>query len=265
MRLVRRDGIAGQEQLERPPLANQPRQPLGPGIPGHEAEIDLRLAEPGRIGGNPDRAGHRQLASAAERDPLIAAMTGLPIVSIRSRMCWPRCECSRPPTGVCTASSLMSAPAMKALSPAPVTITARTASSCFSARIARRSSSSVSLLSALRFSGRLMVTTATAVAVDEEMLVGHIGSGYISQPRTSAAPTKPPNIRPPSRSCSRGSSRISTAKTSETKNANSTSSRKWLRPSLAAHRNVEGVENDQRSSAGRRRSETRCRIRTWPR
>ena len=50
---------------------------------------------------------------------------------------------------------------------------------------------------------------------------------------TTAAATKPPNIIAPVRSCARGSSRISVAKTSDTKNANSTSSRKWtghLRP-----------------------------------
>src|SRR4051812_35721911 len=93
--------------------------------------------------------------------PLIAAITGLPMCSTRSSTCWPRIACLRPPAGVCVASSLMSAPAMNDFSPAPVRITARTASSCFSSRTARRSSSSVWVLSALRTLGRLTVRTAT--------------------------------------------------------------------------------------------------------
>src|SRR5712692_2453118 len=88
-------------------------------------------------------------------------MTGLPMFSIRSKTCWPVSACSRPLVGVCTASSLMSAPATKALSPAPVTMTTRTVSSCFSSSIRRRSSSTDSLWSALRTLGRLIVTIAT--------------------------------------------------------------------------------------------------------
>src|SRR5262249_55563570 len=76
--------------------------------------------------------------------------------------CWPRIACSRPPIGVIAASSLMSAPATNDLSPAPVSTSARTASSCFRSRTARRSSSSVAVSSAFRTFGRLMVTTATA-------------------------------------------------------------------------------------------------------
>ena len=38
----------------------------------------------------------------------------------------------------------------------------------------------------------------------------------------------PPNSMPPNRICSRGSSLLSSAKTSDTKNANSARSRRWL-------------------------------------
>src|SRR6478672_3717461 len=56
----------------------------------------------------------------------------------------------------------MSAPATNDLSPAPVTMTTRMSASYFSSRIARRSSSSVSELSALSTFGRLIVRTADA-------------------------------------------------------------------------------------------------------
>src|SRR5262245_37626967 len=55
---------------------------------------------------------------------------------------------------------------------------------------------------------------------------------------------KPPNSLRPRRICSSGASFAITANTSETKNANSTSSPKWL-ISLAANAHVVGVEHDQ--------------------
>src|SRR5947207_1110490 len=94
--------------------------------------------------------------------PLIAAITGLPMFSIRSRTCCPRCACSLPCVGLSAASSLMSAPAMNAFSPAPVTITTRTDASCFRCSTACRSSSVVGVSRALRTAGRLMVRIATA-------------------------------------------------------------------------------------------------------
>src|SRR5438067_12695938 len=60
--------------------------------------------------------------------------------------------------------------------------------------------------------------------------------------------TKPANITAPNRTCSRATSFASTAKTSETKNANSASSRIWLRiasDSLPAERDVVGVDDYQ--------------------
>src|ERR1700687_1189922 len=89
-------------------------------------------------------------------------MTGFPRFSMRSNTCCPASAWSRPDAGVCTASSLMSAPATNDLSPAPVRITARTSSSRFKSRATRRSSSRVRALRALRTLGRLIVTSATA-------------------------------------------------------------------------------------------------------
>ena len=67
MRLLRRHLIAGEEQLERAPLADDPGQALRAGVAGNDAEVDLGLAELRRVGGDADRARHRQLAAAAER------------------------------------------------------------------------------------------------------------------------------------------------------------------------------------------------------
>ena len=68
MRFRRHHVLAGQQHLERAAAADQPRQPLRAGVAGDDAEIDLRLAEARGVGGDPDRAGHRQLAAAAERE-----------------------------------------------------------------------------------------------------------------------------------------------------------------------------------------------------
>src|SRR4249920_3159637 len=94
--------------------------------------------------------------------PLIAAITGLPRCSTMSKTCWPASANARALVGVCTASSLMSAPATNALSPAPVRITTRISPSSFRSSIARRSASSVSAFRAFRTLGRLNVTVATA-------------------------------------------------------------------------------------------------------
>src|SRR5215472_7989765 len=94
--------------------------------------------------------------------PLIAAMTGFPRFSMRSKTCWPASACSRPLLGVWTASSAMSAPATNDRSPAPVSTIARIDSSALSSSIARCSSSSVREFNAFSTFGRLMVRTATA-------------------------------------------------------------------------------------------------------
>src|SRR5437899_2585129 len=58
--------------------------------------------------------------------PLIAAREGFPSVSSRCKTPWPKMENSLPSTALRWASSLMSAPATRAFSPAPVRISTRT-------------------------------------------------------------------------------------------------------------------------------------------
>src|SRR6266545_364719 len=92
--------------------------------------------------------------------PLTAAITGLPSRSMRSSTRCPRRERSLPSTGLCVASSAMSAPATNAFSPAPVRMTPRVAGSAARAAKAASSSSTVPSFRALSLSGRLMVTKA---------------------------------------------------------------------------------------------------------
>ena len=65
-RLGRVDEASAEEQFQGAALPDQPRQPLRAGEAGNEPELDLGLAEPRRVGRQPDRAGHRQFAAAAE-------------------------------------------------------------------------------------------------------------------------------------------------------------------------------------------------------
>ena len=76
----RGDLFAGQQQFERAPLADDPRQPLRAGVAGDEPEIDFRLAELRGVGGDPDRARHRELAAAAQREAVDRGNDGLPHV-----------------------------------------------------------------------------------------------------------------------------------------------------------------------------------------
>ena len=69
-RVVRRDGIAGEQQLERAPAADEPRQALRSGVAGNQPEVDFGLSELRGVGREAHRAGHRQLAAAAEREPV---------------------------------------------------------------------------------------------------------------------------------------------------------------------------------------------------
>jgi len=90
--------------------------------------------------------------------PLIAAITGLPRFSTRSSTSCPtRLDLSASIALAC-ASSPMSAPAMNALSPAPVRMTPRTAASSRASSKAVRKSFQVGVLRALSTFGRLSVT-----------------------------------------------------------------------------------------------------------
>src|SRR6266478_1987033 len=93
-------------------------------------------------------------------NPLIAQIEGFPIVSSRWKTPCPKSENSLPLTGVCSASSLISAPATNAFSPAPVRINTRTESSARASSSACCNSSIVLRFRAFSTFGRLKVTYA---------------------------------------------------------------------------------------------------------
>jgi cytochrome bd-type quinol oxidase subunit 1 len=94
--------------------------------------------------------------------PLIAAITGLPRFSTRSSTSCPELLDRSASIALACASSLMSAPATNALSPAPVRMTPRTASSSRACSKAVRRSFHVGVFRALSTLGRLTVTEAIA-------------------------------------------------------------------------------------------------------
>src|SRR5258707_5174318 len=65
--LLGRDRFAGEDQLQRTALADQPREALCAAAARQQPEFHLGLPEPGMFGGDPDGAGHRGLAATAER------------------------------------------------------------------------------------------------------------------------------------------------------------------------------------------------------
>src|SRR5262245_19385315 len=78
------DGVhapAGEAKLHGLGLADGAGEPLRASCAGHDAEIDLRLAEGGIVAGEDDVAGHGKLAAATERiasdrrDDRLAAVT----------------------------------------------------------------------------------------------------------------------------------------------------------------------------------------------
>ena len=65
--LLRADHLAGQDELQGAALADQPRQPLRSAAARNESQRDFGLAEFRVLHRDPDGAGHRRLAAAAER------------------------------------------------------------------------------------------------------------------------------------------------------------------------------------------------------
>src|SRR4029077_16996591 len=65
--LLTPDHLSGKNDLQRPSLADEPRQPLRSTGARRNTQLDLRLAEPGVFRGDPDCAGHRCLTLSAER------------------------------------------------------------------------------------------------------------------------------------------------------------------------------------------------------
>ena len=65
--LLRADHLSGQNELQGAALADQPRQSLRSAAARNESERDFGLAELRGLHRDPDGAGHRRLAAAAER------------------------------------------------------------------------------------------------------------------------------------------------------------------------------------------------------
>jgi hypothetical protein len=63
---LRGDHLSGENELQGPPLAHEPGQPLCSSAAGKESQCHLGLAELRLIRREPDGAGHRGLAPAAE-------------------------------------------------------------------------------------------------------------------------------------------------------------------------------------------------------
>src|SRR5256885_15643908 len=93
--------------------------------------------------------------------PFTAAITGLPQVSKRRSIAWPRRARAFPSNGPCFARSPMSAPATNAFGPAPEIIAPLIAPSVATRSAASASSSTTWSFSAFSLSGRLMVMKAT--------------------------------------------------------------------------------------------------------
>ena len=210
-------------------------------------EVDLGLPESRGLRGDAERARHRQLAPAAEREAVDRRDHRLPQVLDGIEDLLPGIACSRPPTGVWTESSLMSAPAMNAFSPAPVRMTARTVSLSFSASIVRAEllqGQGVERVEDLRPVER--DDRDAAIDVEEQVFesVGHKGSGYISQPRITADARNPANIMPPEPELG---ARLVPHQHGEDQRYEEREQRQGAGRdrSLAAHRDVEGVEHDQ--------------------
>src|SRR6266403_4074084 len=68
--LPRGDHLSRQNELQRPTLADQPRQPLRSASTGKQTQLDLRLTERRALDGDPERACHRSLAASAQRKPI---------------------------------------------------------------------------------------------------------------------------------------------------------------------------------------------------
>ena len=74
---LRADHLPGKNELERAALADQPRQTLRAATARNKSELDFRLAEFRGLHSDPDGAGHRRLAAAAERKPVDRCNHGL--------------------------------------------------------------------------------------------------------------------------------------------------------------------------------------------
>src|SRR6185312_8796665 len=67
------DGVACEQDFERRAAADEPGQSLRAAVAGDEAELDLRLAQPGIVTGDAHGAGHGQLAATAQGEAVDGA------------------------------------------------------------------------------------------------------------------------------------------------------------------------------------------------
>ena len=114
------DDVSGEEEAEGGGRADEAGEALGSAVAGDEAELDLGLAEAGGFAGDAEGAGEGELAAAAEGEAVDAGDDGLAAGLDVAKTAWPRRARRSPVTASVLASSWMSAPAAKALSPAPV-------------------------------------------------------------------------------------------------------------------------------------------------
>ena len=75
--LLRLDDLGGEDQLHSVGHAHNPGQPLGAAEAGGDAQAHLGLAELGLLAGQPDVAGHGQLAAAPQGEAVDGGDGGL--------------------------------------------------------------------------------------------------------------------------------------------------------------------------------------------
>ena len=120
--------------------------------------------------------------------PLTAAMTGCGSLSRAVVSRWPSSANARPSIADFVDISLMSAPATKAFSPAPVRMTAPISSRSASESTTANSSARIALLIALNVDGLSSVTVATRPSTSS------CTTPMLRTPLCGAAPAAPPTL-----------------------------------------------------------------------
>jgi len=157
-RFLGSEHATGQDHVEGPAEADDSRQPLRAAVDQGHAEAALREAEGRTARGHAQVAPQGELEPAGQapaRDRRVAGFVGIR----RVKPSGPSGSISR---GTNDSMALRSAPAQKASSPPPVSTRTRASSSASKRSTARASSSAVGPSTALRRSGRSMVSTAAA-------------------------------------------------------------------------------------------------------
>ena len=153
------DDAAGEDQVERAPEPDDPRQPLRAAVDQRHAPAALGEAERRALGGDAQVAPQRELQSARQAPARDRGDRRLASASSRVKPNGPSAASRRPAN---VAIAFRSAPAQKLTPPAPVTTSTRASSSASNARKPSSSRSAVGPSTALRRSGRSIVRTAAA-------------------------------------------------------------------------------------------------------